>query len=223
MNLGFKVDVTGLKHRHPGQDHPVLVESLNISAGEKSAIIGPSGCGKTTLLSAIAGILVPTEGEVCVGDETISSLGDRERRSFRRDKIGLVFQEFELLEHLDIRENAFLPLWLDGVEAGEKDHALLEQRASRCGIADLLHRKPHALSQGERQRAAVCRALMTTPPLILADEPTGSLDTGSGEAVLELLFDEATLTGSTVIVVTHDRSLLDRFDKVHELSGREVS
>ena len=223
MNLGFKVDVNGLKHRHPGQDHPVLVESLNIAAGEKSAIIGPSGCGKTTLLSAIAGILVPTEGEVCVGDETISSLGERERRSFRRDKIGLVFQEFELLEHLDIRENAFLPLWLDGVEAGEKDHALLEQRASRCGIADLLHRKPHALSQGERQRAAVCRALMTTPPLILADEPTGSLDTGSGEAVLELLFDEATLTGSTVIVVTHDRSLLDRFDKVHELSGREVS
>ena len=116
-----------------------------------------------------------------------------------------------------------LPRWLAGREASKEDQERLRERAERCGIADLLHRKPHALSQGERQRAAVCRALVTSPPLILADEPTGSLDQGSGEAVLDLLFEEAQLTGSTVIVVTHDRSLLDRFDKVHELSGREVA
>ena len=223
MNQGFSVEVRDFRHRHPGQEQPVSVDQLSIGAGEKAAIIGPSGCGKTTLLSAISGILVPTSGSVTVGDTELSKLGEKDRRAFRCDRIGLVFQEFELLEHLDIRENAFLPRWLAGREASKEDQDRLRERAERCGIADLLHRKPHALSQGERQRAAVCRALVTSPPLILADEPTGSLDQGSGEAVLDLLFEEAQLTGSTVIVVTHDRSLLDRFDKVHELSGREVA
>ncbi|MAJ29334.1 hypothetical protein CBD41_07945 [bacterium TMED181] len=223
MSSGFSVQISDFLHRHPGQEQPVAIDQLKIVAGEKSAIIGPSGCGKTTLLSAISGILVPTSGSVVVGDTEISKLGEKKRRAFRCDRIGLVFQEFELLEHLDIRENAFLPRWLAGREATAEDHQRLLERAQRCGIADLLHRKPHALSQGERQRAAVCRALVTSPPLILADEPTGSLDQGSGEAVLDLLFDEAKLTGSTVIVVTHDRSLLDRFDKVYELNGREVA
>ena len=223
MSDGFSVEVRGFEHLHPGQENPVIVEQLKIAAGERVAIIGPSGCGKTTLLSAISGILVPTAGTVTVGETDIARLGEKARRAFRCDRIGLVFQEFELLEHLDIRENAFLPRWLAGREATEEDQVRLKERAERCGIGDLLHRKPHALSQGERQRAAVCRALMTSPPLILADEPTGSLDQGSGEAVLDLLFEEAQLTGSTVIVVTHDRSLLSRFDAVHELSGREVA
>ena len=102
-------------------EQPVSVEQLAIGAGEKAAIIGPSGCGKTTLLSAISGILVPTSGSVIVGDTEVSKLGEKERRAFRCDRIGLVFQEFELLEHLDIRENAFLPRWLAGREASKED------------------------------------------------------------------------------------------------------
>ncbi|MBT5738577.1 MAG: ABC transporter ATP-binding protein [Planctomycetes bacterium] len=216
---GSSVSVIDLVHRHVGQQHPVRVEKIAIEAGEKVAIMGPSGCGKTTLLSCIAGILSPSSGEVQVGEIRIDQLSDARRRKFRREHIGLVFQEFELLEHIDVMENSFLPLWLDGREPTEEEQAKLIERSRRCGIEDLLHRKPRALSQGERQRAAVCRALMTSPSLILADEPTGSLDGASGRAVLDLLFEEADLTGATVIVVTHDSTILDGFDRVEALAG----
>lgn len=216
---GSSVSVIDLVHRHVGQQHPVRVDKIAIEAGEKVAIMGPSGCGKTTLLSCIAGILSPSSGEVQVGETRIDQLSDARRRKFRREHIGLVFQEFELLEHIDVMENSFLPLWLDGREPTEEEHAKLLERSRRCGIEELLHRKPRALSQGERQRAAVCRALMTSPSLILADEPTGSLDRDSGRAVLDLLFEEADLTGATVIVVTHDSTILDGFDRVEALAG----
>ena len=216
---GSSVSVIDLVHRHVGQQHPVRVDKIAIEAGEKVAIMGPSGCGKTTLLSCIAGILSPSSGEVQVGEIRIDQLSDARRRKFRREHIGLVFQEFELLEHIDVMENSFLPLWLDGREPTEEEQAKLIERSRRCGIEDLLHRKPRALSQGERQRAAVCRALMTSPSLILADEPTGSLDGASGRAVLDLLFEEADLTGATVIVVTHDSTILDGFDRVEALAG----
>jgi putative ABC transport system ATP-binding protein len=216
---GSSVSVIDLVHRHVGQQHPVRVDKIAIEAGEKVAIMGPSGCGKTTLLSCIAGILSPSSGEVQVGETRIDQLSDARRRKFRREHIGLVFQEFELLEHIDVMENSFLPLWLDGREPTEEEQAKLIERSRRCGIEDLLHRKPRALSQGERQRAAVCRALMTSPSLILADEPTGSLDRDSGRAVLDLLFEEADLTGATVIVVTHDSTILDGFDRVEALAG----
>jgi putative ABC transport system ATP-binding protein len=205
---GSSVSVIDLVHRHVGQQHPVRVEKIAIEAGEKVAIMGPSGCGKTTLLSCIAGILSPSSGEVQVGEIRIDQLSDARRRKFRREHIGLVFQEFELLEHIDVMENSFLPLWLDGREPTEEEQAKLIERSRRCGI-----------SQGERQRAAVCRALMTSPSLILADEPTGSLDGASGRAVLDLLFEEADLTGATVIVVTHDSTILDGFDRVEALAG----
>ncbi|MEE2882656.1 MAG: ATP-binding cassette domain-containing protein, partial [Planctomycetota bacterium] len=180
MTSGASVKVRDLVHRHVGQEVPIRVAGLEIESGEKVAITGPSGCGKTTLLSCIAGILVPSAGEVAVGDTRVDQLGESARRKFRREQIGLVFQEFELLEHLDVRENAFLPLWLAGREPSTEEQEKFIGRATRCGISDLLQRKPRALSQGERQRAAVCRALMTSPTLVLADEPTGSLDATSG-------------------------------------------
>ncbi|MDE0959370.1 MAG: ABC transporter ATP-binding protein [Planctomycetota bacterium] len=216
---GSPVSVSDLVHCHPGQQHPIRVDKIAIEAGEKVAIMGPSGCGKTTLLSCIAGILCPSSGEVQVGEIRIDQLSDAKRRKFRREHIGLVFQEFELLEHIDVRENCYLPMWLDGREPTAEEQSKLLERSRRCGIEDLLHRKPRALSQGERQRAAVCRALMTSPSLILADEPTGSLDGKSGRAVLELLFEEADLTAATVIVVTHDSSILAGFDRVESLTG----
>ena len=111
---GSSVSVIDLVHRHVGQQHPVRVDKIVIDAGEKVAIMGPSGCGKTTLLSCIAGILSPSSGEVQVGETRIDQLSDARRRKFRREHIGLVFQEFELLEHIDVMENSFLPLWLEG-------------------------------------------------------------------------------------------------------------
>ena len=216
---GASVSVRELEHRHIVEQHPVRVSHLDIGAAEKVAIIGPSGCGKTTLLCCIAGILLPTSGEVTVDEKRIDQLSDSDRRKFRRDNIGLVFQEFELLEHIDVRENAYLPIWLDGREPTDDEEKKLIERSRRCGIEQLLHRKPRALSQGERQRAAVCRALMNSPTLILADEPTGSLDSSSGKAVLDLLFDEADLSRATVVVVTHDSTILDGFDRVVDLAG----
>ncbi|MEC9477084.1 MAG: ABC transporter ATP-binding protein [Planctomycetota bacterium] len=219
MTSGASVKVRDLVHRHDGQEVPIKVSALEIAAGEKVAITGPSGCGKTTLLSCIAGILVPTAGEVVIGDTRVDQLGESARRQFRREQIGLVFQEFELLEHLDVRENAFLPLWLSGREPSSEEQEKFVGRAKRCGISDLLQRKPRALSQGERQRAAVCRALMTSPTLVLADEPTGSLDSTSGRIVLDLIFEEAEITGATVIVVTHDTTMLDGFDRIEKIGG----
>ena len=217
MNTGASVKVRDLIHRYVGQEEPVRVSGLVVHSGEKVAITGPSGCGKTTLLSCIAGILVPTAGEVTIGETRIDQLGESDRRKFRREEIGLVFQEFELLEHLDVRENAYLPLWLDGREPSAEEQDKFVGRAKRCGISDLLQRKPGALSQGERQRAAVCRALMTSPSLVLADEPTGSLDANSGRVVLDLIFEEAEITGATVIVVTHDATILGGFDRVETI------
>ena len=217
MTSGASVKVRDLVHRHVGQEVPIRVAGLEIESGEKVAITGPSGCGKTTLLSCIAGILVPSAGEVAVGDTRVDQLGESARRKFRREQIGLVFQEFELLEHLDVRENAFLPLWLAGREPSTEEQEKFVGRATRCGISDLLQRKPRALSQGERQRAAVCRALMTSPTLVLADEPTGSLDATSGRVVLDLIFEEAEITGATVIVVTHDTTMLSGFDRIENI------
>lgn len=222
MNAGTAVTVRDLVHRHPGQEVPIQVAGLEVAAGEKVAMTGPSGCGKTTLLSCIAGILVPATGEVAVGDTRVDQLGESARRKFRREKIGLVFQEFELLEHLDVRENAYLPLWLSGREPSTEEQEKFVERAKRCGISDLLERKPRALSQGERQRAAVCRALMTSPTLVLADEPTGSLDATSGRVVLDLIFEEAEISGATVIVVTHDTTMLEGFDRIEKI-GEESS
>jgi putative ABC transport system ATP-binding protein len=154
---------------------------------------------------------------VLVGETRIDQLSESARRKFRREQIGLVFQEFELLEHLDVKENAFLPMWLAGREPSAEEQQKLTERAERCGISDLLHRRPRALSQGERQRAAVCRALMTSPSLVLADEPTGSLDANSGRVVLDLIFEEAQISGATVVVVTHDTTMLDGFDRVERI------
>ncbi|MGE4620157.1 MAG: ABC transporter ATP-binding protein [Planctomycetota bacterium] len=219
MKTGASVKVRDLVHRHPGQETPIQVSGLEIAAGEKIAITGPSGCGKTTLLSCIAGILVPVSGQVSVGETRVDQLGESARRKFRREQIGLVFQEFELLEHLDVQENAFLPMWLAGRDPSAEEQKKLTERAERCGISDLLRRRPRALSQGERQRAAVCRALMTSPSLVLADEPTGSLDASSGRVVLDLIFEEAQISGATVIVVTHDTTMLDGFDRVERIGG----
>lgn len=191
------------------------IPELQIEGGSTLACIGPSGSGKTTLLNLVAGIIVPQAGRVTVGGTEVSALPDKRRREFRITTIGLVFQEFELLDYLDVRDNILLPYRITSAlrltpDVRERAAAL----AARVGLGDKLKRRPGELSQGERQRVALCRALLPAPRLLLADEPTGNLDPANKGRVLDILFDYVSETGATLLTVTHDHNLLDRFDRV---------
>ena len=165
--------------------------------------------------SLIAGILLPDRGTVETNGAVVTGLSDRERRAFRVEGVGLVFQEFELLEYLTVLDNILLPYRINPVlrlEPDVRDRAA--GLAERVGIADKLDRLPRRLSQGERQRAAVCRAVLTDPPLLLTDEPTGNLDPVNREKVLDILFDYVHESGTTLVSVTHDHEILERFEDV---------
>jgi ABC-type lipoprotein export system ATPase subunit len=150
-----------------------------------------------------------------IKDVEVSGLSDVARRDFRISHIGLVFQEFELLEYLDVMDNILLPYRVTGaltLDRAVRDRAA--DLAEQVGIADKLHRYTHQMSQGEKQRVAVCRALLPDPPLLFTDEPTGNLDPGNKGRVLDILFDYAVQNGATLVTVTHDHDLIDRFDRV---------
>lgn len=201
----------------------LAVAALEVPAGETLAIVGPSGSGKTTLLDLVAGIRSPQHGTIVTDGFAWERHDPRARRRRRLESIGMVFQEFELLGHLTVRENVLVAYHLDaGLRADRAAPARAVELARAAGIEHLLDRKPARLSQGERQRVALCRALVTRPSLVLADEPTGSLDAASAGGVADLLTASARERGATLIVVTHDADLLDRFDRVldvRELAG----
>ncbi len=212
---GSTVTIDGLRFRYREAGFTLEIEATRIRAGETVALIGPSGVGKTTLLNLIAGVLVPDSGRVQVGELAVSALAESARRAFRREHVGLVFQELELLEYLSVRDNVSLQAVLafaSGAVARRASRLLALARA--CGIEGLLERLPRQLSQGERQRAALCRALLCEPPLVLADEPTGNLDPSHARAVVGILLADARARGATLLVVTHDHSLLAGFDRV---------
>ena len=204
----------------------LFVPKFDLSSGERVALIGPSGSGKTTFLHLLAGILVPREGLVRVGEKELSRLDDFTRRAFRISKLGLVFQDFRLIEYLNARENMLLPYRL-GAELRLKESVLDRMRilAERLRVSGLLDSPVKRLYQGERQRVAIGRALLVRPGMILADEPTGNLDPSGKQRIMDLLFDQALELGATLIVVTHDHALLDRFDRVVDfdrIGEREV-
>ncbi|MBC7384778.1 MAG: ABC transporter ATP-binding protein [Cryobacterium sp.] len=177
--------------------------SLSIEKGEFASIMGPSGSGKSTLLHMIGGLDLPTSGEVVIDGSGIEKLGDDELSLFRRRRLGFIFQFFNLLPTLSALENVALPHLLDGKAISEvepKARALLKQ----MGLTNRMDHRPDQLSGGEMQRVAIARALVTDPILILADEPTGNLDSKTGESVLELLSEMARERGHTILMVTHD-------------------
>lgn len=191
------------------------VEDLAIARGERVAVVGPSGCGKSTLVQLLAGIL-PAEGTSArVDGVELVGLDERARRRFRLERLGLVFQDLELIDYLDGLDNMLLVrrLAADG-RVSDADRTRAHELARRLSIEHLLGRLPDELSGGERQRLAVCRALATDPSLCLADEPTGALDHHNADAVVDLLLDEVTRLGATLVMVTHDQRLLGRFDRV---------
>ncbi len=194
--------------------------NLKVRPGEFVAVVGPSGSGKSTLLNMITGIDRPISGEVFISGEAIHTLTENELARWRGRHIGVIFQFFQLLPALTILENVILPMDFCRVyrrrERKEKGLHLLEQ----VGIADQAHKLPSALSGGQQQRAAIARALANDPPLIVADEPTGNLDTATADAVFAL-FEDLVNQGKTLLVVTHDQGLSERMGRViHIVDGR---
>ncbi len=209
------IEIRDLQFSYGEGDFTLQVPELAVARGETVAIVGPSGSGKTTLLNLIAGNAIPRSGQVSTNGQEVSDLHDAARRDFRIANIGLVFQEFELLEYLNVFDNIILPYRINRTLALDGD---VRQRAAglaqQVGIGDKLHRYANHLSQGEKQRVAVVRALVVRPPLLLADEPTGNLDPVNKERVLDILFEYADDNAATLITVTHDHDILHRFQRV---------
>lgn len=209
------IDIQGLKFNYPVGDFQLDIPEFLVDGGEKVAVIGPSGSGKTTLLNLMAGIIQPVQGSVTVGDVRVNKLPDMGRRDFRISNIGLVFQDFELLDYLNVLDNILHPYRITAAlsfNSEVKDRAAL--LASEMGIGDKLTRHVNDLSQGEKQRTAICRALLPRPNLILADEATGNLDPDNKTLILDLLFRAVAEHDTTLLAVTHDHELLARFDRI---------
>jgi len=194
--------------------------SLSVDPGDSLAILGPSGCGKSTLLGLLAGLDTPTSGEVIWQGEVISTLSEEQRAARRSGRLGFVFQSFQLLPQLTALENVMLPLEL----SGHADPApLAKDMLAQVGLSSRLAHFPKTLSGGEQQRVALARAFVLNPPLLFADEPTGSLDAVSGERVMSLFFELQARHRTTVLVVTHDATLAARCNRrIQMLAGRIV-
>jgi ABC-type lipoprotein export system ATPase subunit len=220
------ISINNLDFRYSEGDFRLSVPEFTAARSEKVAIIGPSGSGKTTLLNLIAGIAIPAQGSVSVDDVKVSNLNDNERRDFRITNIGFVFQDFELIDYLSVMDNILHPYRITGaLTFNGTTKARVRNLADQMGIADKLKRHPDDLSQGEKQRAAICRALLPRPNLILADEATGNLDPANKTRILDLLFRSVEEYKATLIAVTHDYELLKKFDRVvdfKEFQGGEA-
>lgn len=209
------INIQALQFHYPQSDFLLDIPELQIKKNERVVFIGPSGSGKTTLLNLIAGIITPDKGQIAIGNSMISSLDEGARRANRIENIGLVFQTFELLSYLSVIDNVLLPARINPIlKVTSELRQQAETLLSAMGLQYRLNQHPRQLSQGERQRVAVCRALLMQPPLLLADEPTGNLDIFNKEKALHLLLDYAKINKATLIVVTHDQTLLDHFDRV---------
>ena len=194
---------------------------FDIAHGDAVAIVGASGSGKSTLLSLLAGLDTPSDGSVVLDGETISSLDEDGRARVRGEKVGFVFQSFQLLPSLTALENVMLPLELRGSADAETP---ARQILAKVGLAERLGHYPRQLSGGEQQRVALARAFVTRPSLLFADEPTGNLDTHPGQAIIELLFALNAEAGTTLVLVTHDEHLAERCGRLLRLdSGALVS
>ena len=194
--------------------------SFSVDKGEYVAIMGESGSGKTTLLNILASLDKPTAGEVYLNSRSMSSIPDNELAAFRRENLGFVFQDFNLLDTFSLQDNIFLPLVLSG-QPYEEMNRRLQPLAQKLRITELLAKYPYEVSGGQKQRAAVCRALITDPQLILADEPTGALDSRSSDSLLGL-FEEINREGQTVLMVTHSIKAASTAKRVLFIKDGEV-
>ena len=216
------IAIEQLTFQYPEGDFYLHIPELRVDAGTKAAVIGPSGSGKTTLINLLAGIVPVGGGRIRVHGASLDQLADAERRRFRIANIGFVFQDFALLDYLTILDNILHPYRINralNLTPQVREHAA--DLAAIMGIADKLKRRADHLSQGEKQRAAICRALVTRPPLLLADEPTGNLDPANKSHILQHLFRYVEDAGATLVAVTHDHGLLSVFNRVIDFQAFE--
>ncbi|SEG47294.1 ABC transporter ATP-binding protein [Paenibacillus sp. UNC499MF] len=199
------LQVKALHKTYPGKvvTHALTDIHLTIGKGEFVGIMGPSGSGKTTLLNMVSTIDRPSSGEVSINGQNPYRMKKKELAAFRRRQLGFVFQDFNLLDTLTVAENIVLPLTLDNRKFGEMERKL-EEVAARLGITDILGKRVYEISGGQRQRTAIARAVITSPVLLLADEPTGSLDSNASRVVMESLAEINEREGTTLMLVTHD-------------------
>ena len=218
------VSVSAVTKRYSGTGQPALDGvSLEVAPGEAVAVMGPSGSGKSTLLNLIAGLDKPTSGTVTVAGRRVDSLSETRVARFRRQHIGMIFQFFNLLDDLTVADNVLMPAQLGGVRRA-RARARTGELLERLGITRYANSYPGRLSGGERQRVAIARALINSPALLLADEPTGALDTANGEGIGQLLLD-LNAGGQTLILVTHSPELAARYARrtIHFRDGRVAS
>lgn len=218
------ISIRDLQYSYPGQKTPTLIiPEFSVVKGEELFLYGPSGTGKTTLLELLAGVLRPTHGSMKILDCDFVQMGDSERDAFRAEHMGYVFQNFNLIPYLSVRENIELPVHLSAARRarlGSVDTGMvIRALCGNLGIADLLEKQVGELSVGQQQRVAVARALLGKPDLLLADEPTSALDADHREKFLNLLFELSELYGTTVVFVSHDRSIEKLFTRSISLSS----
>lgn len=208
----------GIRFSYSAARFVLAIPELTLQPGESVALVGPSGSGKTTLLNLIAGILQPEQGKIELLGEDLTALSQQQWRRQRLGRMGMIFQSFELLDYLDVRDNILLQARLaPGVRVDAKLEQHARDTAAELGLGDKWRRPITSLSQGERQRVAACRALLLDPPLVLADEPTGNLDPLNKQAVLDCLIELCSREQRMLLTVTHDHSLLPSFDRVLDM------
>lgn len=218
------IQVQNLHYRYPTAEHDTLyIPEFNLNKGERVFLYGPSGSGKTTLLEILAGILKVHRGEVKIAHQNLATLSEKARDQFRAKHIGYIFQSFNLIPYLTVRENIELPIHMNPEKAAKVSKADLEQTihhlCQRLGIETLLSKNVTELSVGQQQRVAVARALCGKPEVILADEPTSSLDTDHRERFLQLMFELCDQYGTTVLFVSHDRTIQHLFSRAVSLDA----
>jgi putative ABC transport system ATP-binding protein len=209
------IEVRHLDFRYPQSDFRLCVDAMDLASGEAVALVGPSGAGKSTLLHLLAGILVPSRGTIRLCGDDVTRLSDADRRRFRVRQIGFVFQSFELIEYLNTLENVLLPRLINPAnpptaETRERAAELLGE----VGLGGKESRSVLRLSHGEQQRVAIARAMLNRPRYLFADEPTGNLDPANKTLVVDLLHRQCAQTGATLVMVTHDREVLNGFARV---------
>lgn len=200
--------------------HALTNVSFTVEQGEYLAIMGESGSGKTTLLNILAALDRPTSGEVLLGGRDLAAIKDKEISAFRRDNLGFVFQDFNLIDTFSLRDNIFLPLVLAEAPYEEME-ARLQPIAAKLGISGILNKYPYEVSGGQKQRAAVARALITRPQLVLADEPTGALDSKATDSLLKI-FNEFNRDGQTILMVTHSVKAASHAERVLFIKDGEI-
>ena len=214
------IELEDLRFAYSEGGFGLQVDRLSIAKGQRVGWIGPSGSGKTTLLHLDAGIASPAAGRVDTCGKEITALRDSERRDFRIANVGLVFQDFALLDYLSVLDNILLPYRINrSLRLSQPVRDRAQQLVEDVGLGGILLRRPTQLSQGERQRVAVCRALIANPQLLLADEPTANLDPDNATRVLDILDGYATKQNATLFVITHASDVLSRFDATIDVSA----